>query len=123
MVRPVSKQDAEKVALRLGVKTMRQLELGRPAGPTGCAEMKHDGDPLRRPAGGLLETFERLLAALGQLAEEARRVGDDGVRGWAALASLDAVDLGEQLGMLFDDDAARRRAVIQARIAGLDQRT
>jgi len=72
---------------------------------------------------GLLETFERLLAALEQLAEEARRVGDDGVREWAALAALDAVDLGEELGMLFDVEAVRRRAVIEAEMADLDQRT
>jgi hypothetical protein len=45
-----------------------------------------------------LETFNRLLAALALLAEEAERAGGDGIREWAALSGLDAVHLGEQLG-------------------------
>jgi hypothetical protein len=32
----------------------------------------------------------------------------------AGLAALDATDVGEQLGMLFDVEAERRRAVIRA---------
>jgi hypothetical protein len=34
---------------------------------------------------------------------------------WATLATLDAIDLGEELGMLWDEDAEqRRRAAIRA---------
>jgi hypothetical protein len=43
----------------------------------------------------------------------------EGIQEWTALAALDAVELGEQLGMLHDTEAERRRAVIQARLDDL----
>jgi hypothetical protein len=39
--------------------------------------------------------------------------GDDELLEWAGLAALDATDAGEQLGMLLDVDAERRRAVVR----------
>ena len=60
-----------------------------------------------------LETYDRLLLALDQLLEEAQRVADAGVAEWAALATLDAIDLGEDLGMLWDVEAERRRAAVR----------
>ncbi len=74
----------------------------------------------RRP---LLETYERLLATLVLIAVEAQRLGEDGLREWTALASLDAVDFAEEVGMLHDDEAERRRQVIRARVEDLDHRT
>lgn len=67
----------------------------------------------RRP---VLETYERLLATLEVIAVEAERVGDAGIREWIALASLDAIEFAEEVGMLHDDEAGRRRQVIRARV-------
>jgi hypothetical protein len=41
-----------------------------------------------------------------------RRLGDDAIREWAELAQLDAIDLGEQLGLLSDVETAGRRAAV-----------
>ena len=65
--------------------------------------------------------FERLLLALDRLAEAAEGAGDESVREWSALAQLDAIDLGEELGMLFDTEAAERREVVRSRVADIDQ--
>jgi hypothetical protein len=65
--------------------------------------------------------FERLLLALDRLAEAAEGTGDESVREWSALAQLDAIDLGEELGMLFDTEAAERREVVRSRVADIDQ--
>jgi hypothetical protein len=51
----------------------------------------------------------------------AQRAGDDELLEWTGLAALDATDVGEQLGMLFDVEAVRRRAVIRAAIGRLDR--
>jgi hypothetical protein len=48
----------------------------------------------------LTESYERLLLALEQLLREAQRVGDAGVREWASLAMLGAIDFAEELGMM-----------------------
>jgi hypothetical protein len=56
-----------------------------------------------------LESYDRLLVALKQLLEEAQRVGDVGVREWASLAMLDAIDLAEELGIMRGGEATRRR--------------
>lgn len=40
---------------------------------------------------------------------------------WSGLAALDATDMGEQLGMLFDVDAERRRDAIRAALKRLDR--
>jgi hypothetical protein len=56
-----------------------------------------------------LETYSCLLRALDQLVEETERVTEAGVREWAALATVDAIDLGEELGMMWDDQAELRR--------------
>jgi hypothetical protein len=50
---------------------------------------------------------------LDQLANEAERLGDAGIREWTELATLDAIDLGEQLGLLSDVAAAGRRAAVR----------
>ncbi len=71
------------------------------------------------PPQNLLETFDRLLATLEQIATEAVRAGAEGIQEWTALAALDAARLGEQLGMLHDTEVERRRAVIQARVDDL----
>ncbi len=65
------------------------------------------------------ETFDRLLATRELIAMDAAREGAEGIQEWTALAALDAVALGEQLGMLHDVEAERRRAVIQARLDDL----
>jgi hypothetical protein len=65
--------------------------------------------------------FERLLLALDRLAEAAEGTGDESVREWSTLAQLDAIDLGEELGMLFDTEAAERREVVRSRVADIDQ--
>jgi hypothetical protein len=80
-------------------------------------ELDPTDPPAPRPR---LETYERLLATVEVIALVAERVGDDEIREWAARAGLDAVDFGEELGMLPDDDADRRRGVIRARVADLD---
>lgn len=102
-----------------GYATVGRTRFSRRAwGVTGI-ELEPTADPpARRP---LLETYERLLATLEVIALEAERGGDDGIREWAALAGIDAVDVAEELGMLHDDDAERRRRVIRARVADLDR--
>lgn len=50
----------------------------------------------------LLQTVERLLAALDRVLELAQRAVDDELLEWSGLAGLDATDLGAQLGMVFD---------------------
>lgn len=49
-----------------------------------------------------------------------RARADDELREWAGLAVLDAVELGEQLGMLHDD-AEQRREVVRTAIEDLDR--
>jgi hypothetical protein len=44
----------------------------------------------------------------------AQRAEDDELLEWSGLAGLDATDLGEQLEMVFDVDAERRRQVISS---------
>jgi hypothetical protein len=66
-----------------------------------------------RAADRPLESYDRMLLAPEQLLEEAQRVGDAGVREWAALATMDAIDLGEELGMLWDDEAERRPSAVR----------
>jgi hypothetical protein len=72
----------------------------------------------RQPAGDV----RRLLQALDQLLEEVQRVADVGVQEWAALATLDAIDIGEDLGMLWDDEAERRRAAVREAFGDVDRR-
>jgi hypothetical protein len=68
-----------------------------------------------------LETYDRLLRALDHLVELAQRTGDGAVREWAGLAMLDAIDLGDQLGMLDLAEADRRREAIRAAIDDLER--
>ena len=68
----------------------------------------------------LLETFDRLLRAATHAATSARRTGDSEVREWTALAALDAIDLGEMLGMLHDVEAERLREEVRAAIDALE---
>jgi hypothetical protein len=69
-------------------------------------------DLVRDPSPG--ETYGKLLVVLDQLADEAVRLRDEAVREWTELAQLDAIDLGEQLGLLSDVEAAGRRAAVRA---------
>jgi hypothetical protein len=55
------------------------------------------------------ETYDKLLVVLDQLAREALRLGDDAIIEWTGVARLDAIDLGEQLGLLSDVEATERR--------------
>ncbi len=66
------------------------------------------------------ETYDRLFKALEQLLQEAQRAGDDGE--WASLAMLDAIDFAEALGMMWDDEAERRRAAVREAFEDLDRR-
>jgi hypothetical protein len=68
-----------------------------------------------------LETYDRLLRALDHLVALAQRAGDDELREWAALAALDAIDLGDRLGMLADLEAERRREAVRAVADDLDR--
>jgi hypothetical protein len=72
---------------------------------------------------GLTESYDRLLLALEQLLEEAQRVGDAGVQEWASLAMLDAIDLGEEVGVMWDDEAERRRAAVREGFEDVDRRS
>jgi hypothetical protein len=56
------------------------------------------------------------------LLEEMQRLADGSVQDWAALIMLDAIDLGEELGMLWDDEAERRRAAVGEAFGDLDRR-
>ena len=69
-----------------------------------------------------LEAYDRLLLALEHLLQEVQRMDNAGVREWAALATLDAIDLGEELGMLWDDEAKRRRAAVREVFGDVDRR-
>jgi hypothetical protein len=60
------------------------------------------------------ETYAKLLVVLDELSREAQRVGDQAIREWVALAQLDAIDLGQQMGLLFDEEAERRREAVRA---------
>jgi hypothetical protein len=77
-------------------------------------------DSDRRPE-NVLETFTRLLQALDRVLELAQSAGDDELLEWSGLAALDAADVGEQLGMLFDTEAEERRAAARAAIEHLDR--
>ncbi len=68
-----------------------------------------------------LETYNRLLQAPDQLRGEVQRVVDAGVREWTSLATLDAIDPGEELGMLWDVEAERRRAAVRAAFGDVDR--
>ena len=63
-----------------------------------------------------------MLLALEQLLEEAQGVGDAGIREWASLAMLDAIDFAEELGMMWEDEAERRRAAVREAFGDPDQR-
>jgi hypothetical protein len=58
-----------------------------------------------------------LPAPPARVLELAQRAGTSKLLWWTGLAALDAADAGEQLGMLFDAEAARWRAVSRAAIA------
>ncbi len=79
-------------------------------------------DSVERMPDDIGETYDRLFKALEQLLREAQRAGDDGVREWASLAMLDAIDFAEALGMMWDDEAERRRTDVRAAFEDLDQR-
>jgi len=101
---------------------MRQLErAGAVCRPEEKARLDATDDPPARARGRPLETYDRLLATLEVIAVEAQLGGAAGIREWAALASLDAIDFGEDLGMLHDEEAERRRRVIRARVEDLDR--
>ena len=70
----------------------------------------------------LTESYDRLLLALEHLLGEALWVGDAGVREWASLAMLDVIDFAEQLRMMWDDEAARRRAAVREAFGDVDHR-
>jgi hypothetical protein len=68
------------------------------------------------------ETFDRLLRALTRILELAQQQPDNvPLSEWAQLAALDALDLGDQLGMLAGEAAERRSETMRAIVAELDQ--
>ncbi len=71
--------------------------------------MNRDADSSRAP--NALEAYDPLLAGLTRAVHLAKRAGADEVREWVGLAALDAIDLGELLGMLHDVDAPRRNEI------------
>ena len=58
----------------------------------------------------LLRDLCPLLTPPARVLELAQRAGNDELLEWTGLAALDATDVGEQLGMLFDVEAERRWA-------------
>jgi hypothetical protein len=68
-----------------------------------------------------MESYDRLLLAQEQLLVESRRVIHPGVREWASLAMLDAIDFAEELGMMWDDEAERRRAAVRDAFGDVDR--
>lgn len=110
----------------MDVKAMRHWKPGWVLRCRACVSaerpLEPTGDTDDEAAVRLLETYDRLLAALDQAAEEAGRAGADGIREWVALAALDAVYLGAELGMLHDDEAERRREAIRDQVVDLDHR-
>ena len=70
-------------------------------------------------AGRPQETYGKLLVVLDQLARVAVRTDDPELRDWVALAQLDAIDLGQQLGLLFDQEAERRREAVRTAFPGV----
>ena len=69
--------------------------------------------PISTSPDRVTDSYDCPLRALEQLLREAQRVGDAGVRGWASLAMLDAIDFAEEVGMVWDDEAERRRAAVR----------
>ena len=71
------------------------------------------------------DTFGKLLVVLDHLASEAARLGDNAVCERTELALLHAIELGEQLGLLSDIEAAERREEAWAALGtgGQDQRS
>jgi hypothetical protein len=69
----------------------------------------HAGGPFPELAGPPA-SYNRLLQALDRLGQEVQRAVDASVRESTALATLDAIDLGEERGMLWIDEAEARRA-------------
>jgi hypothetical protein len=82
--------------------------------------LHRDVDGVEAVPGSPLESHDRLLLALEQLLREAQRVGDAGVREWASLAMLDAIDFAEELGMMWNDEAERRRVVVREAFGDVD---
>jgi hypothetical protein len=63
-----------------------------------------------------------VLQALERLLDEVQGSADSGVREWAALATLDAIDLGEELGMLWDEEAERRQTAVREAFGDVGRR-
>ncbi len=70
----------------------------------------------------LTESYHRLHLALERLQRGAQWVGDAGVREWASMAMLDAIDFAEALGMMWIDEAERRRAAVREGFGEVDRR-
>jgi hypothetical protein len=79
-------------------------------------------DGVGRGGGQPVGDIRPLLQALDPSLAEAQRVADAGLREWMSLAALDAIDLGEQLGMVWDDEAERRRQAVRAAFGDVDRR-
>jgi hypothetical protein len=84
--------------------------------------MDTPSDSEESPAEPPLETFHRLLRALDYLISLARDAGNETIREWAALADLDAIELGDRLGMLDAEEAEQRREAVRAKVEDLDRR-
>jgi hypothetical protein len=67
------------------------------------------------------ESYDRLILALDHLQHEARRADGAGRRERASLAMLDAIDFAEELGMMWNDQAERRRAVVKEAFGDVDR--
>jgi hypothetical protein len=78
-----------------------------PSPRQGCLTLHRDVDSVEVVPDRLVESYDRLFLALEHRLAEAQRVNDVGVREWASLAMLDAIDLAEELGVMWDDEAAR----------------
>jgi hypothetical protein len=78
-----------------------------------------DAEEIRRESPRV--SYDRLLRALDRVAGLVARMADDEVREWVGLALLDAIDLGDQTGLLPADEAEQRREAVRASIADLDR--
>ncbi len=114
--------DAIDFVEELGVMWDDEAGRRRPAADAPALGLRPAVDSVEAVPDRLMESYDRLLLALEQLLQEAQRAGDPGVREWASRAMLDAIEFAEERGMMWDDEAGRRRVAVREAFGDLGQR-